>query len=288
MDQRIIDLYDEYTHRPLERRVFLERLAMLAGSAAAALALLPILQNDYAHAAQVSPDDPGIDARRVEYAGASGKIKGYLARPRKGEKRRPAVIVIHENRGLNAHIEDVTRRAAKAGFLALAPDCLSAVGGTPADEDQAREKIGALDKEAVVKDLVSTRRWLAEHKSSSGRVGAMGFCWGGGMVNLLAAADPDLAAGVVFYGMSPPLEKVPAIRAKMLLNYAGLDERINAGVPAYEEALKAAGVTYTLHTYDGAQHAFHNDANAARYDAAAAALAWKRTVEFLTGALASA
>ena len=285
MDQRIIDLYDEYTHRPLERRLFLERLAKLAGSAAAALALLPILENNYAVAAQVAPDDPGIDAKRVDFPGAAGKVKGYLARPGKKGKA-PAVIVLHENRGLNAHIEDVTRRAAVAGFLALAPDCLSGAGGTPANEDEAREKIGALDREAVVKDLVAARRFLAEHKGSTGRVGAMGFCWGGGMVNLLAAADPDLAAGVVFYGMSPPAEKVPTIRARMLLQYAGLDERINASVPAYEEALKAAGVNYRLHMYDGVQHAFHNDSNAARYDAVAAALAWKRTVEFLKEALA--
>jgi carboxymethylenebutenolidase len=194
--------------------------------------------------------------------------------------------VIHENRGLNAHIENVARRAAQAGFLALAPDCLSPAGGTPPNEDEAREKIGALDKDAVVADLIAARRWLAEHKRSTGRVGAMGFCWGGGMVNLLAAADPDLAAGVVFYGMSPPLDKVHAIRARLLLHYAGLDERINAGVPAYEEALKTAGVSYRLHMYDGVQHAFHNDANAARYDPAAAALAWKRTVEFLKEALA--
>ena len=285
MDQRIIELYDEYTHRPLERRVFLERLGKLAGSAAAALALLPILENDYARAAVVAPDDPGIEAKRVEYPGAAGKVKGYLARPKKGSKL-PAVLVIHENRGLNAHIEDVARHAAQAGFLALAPDCLTAVGGTPTNEDEARDKIGKLDRDATVKDLVAARRFLAEHKSSNGRAGAMGFCWGGGMVNLLAAADPDLAAGVVFYGMSPPPEKVPAIKARMLLHYAGLDERINASVPAYEEALKAAGVKYQLFMYDGVQHAFHNDANAARFDATAAALAWKRTVEFLKEALA--
>ena len=281
MDQRIIDLYDEYTHRPLQRRVFLERLAVLAGSAAAALALLPVLENDYAHAAVIAPEDPGIETKRVDYPGAAGKVKGYLARPRKGEKRLPAVIVIHENRGLNAHIEDVARRAAAAGFLALAPDCLSPMGGTPANEDEARDKIGKLDKVATVKDLVAARRFLAEHKGSTGRVGAVGFCWGGGMVNLLAEADPDLAAGVVFYGMSPPLDKVAAIRAKLIMHYAGLDERINASVPPYEEALKAAGVKYQVFMYDGVQHAFHNDANAARYDAAAAALAWKRTVEFL-------
>ena len=285
MNQRIIDLYDEYTHRPLERRVFLERLAKLAGSAAAALTLLPVLENDYARAAVVAPDDPGLEAKRIEYPGAAGKVKGYLARPKKGSKL-PAVLVIHENRGLNAHIEDVARRAAQAGFLALAPDCLSSVGGTPTNEDEAREKIGALDRDATVKDLVAARRFLAEHKHSNGHVGAMGFCWGGGMVNLLAVADPDLAAGVVFYGMSPAAEKVPAIRAKLLLHYAGLDERINASVPAYEEALKAAGVKYQLFMYDGVQHAFHNDANAARYDATAATLAWKRTVDFLKEALA--
>jgi carboxymethylenebutenolidase len=285
VDQRVIDLYDEYTHRPLERRVFLERLALLAGSAAAALTLLPVLENDYALAAQIPPDDADLEAKRVDIQGASGKLQGYLAWPRQGKKH-PALLVIHENRGLNAHIEDVARRAAKAGFLALAPDCLSGSGGTPADEDQAREKIGALDRAAVVADLEAARRWLSSQKSSNGRVGAVGFCWGGGMVNQLAVADPDLKAGVVFYGMSPAPEQVAAIKAKMLLHYAGLDERINAGVPAYEAALKAAGVTYTLHMYDGVQHAFHNDTNAARYDAAAASLAWKRTIEFLTAALA--
>jgi len=285
VDQRVIDLYDEYTHRPLERRVFLERLAKLAGSAAAAMALLPALQNDYALAAQVPPDDPGLEAKRVDFPGGAGKVKGYLARPKKGD-RLPAVIVIHENRGLNAHIEDVTRRAAKAGFLALAPDCLSASGGTPADEDQARERIGALDRQAVIEDLKRARRWLASHKHANGHVGAVGFCWGGGMVNQLAVADPELRAGVVFYGMSPAPEQVASIKAKLLLHYAGLDERINAGLPAYEAALEQAGVSYTLHMYDGVQHAFHNDANAARYDAAAAALAWKRTIDFLTATLA--
>jgi carboxymethylenebutenolidase len=285
VDQRVIDLYDEYTHRPLERRVFLERLAVLAGSAAAALALLPVLQNDYALAAQVPADDPGLDTKRVDFPGGADKVRGYFARPKKGD-RLPAVIVIHENRGLNAHIEDVARRAAKAGFLALAPDCLSASGGTPTDEDEARARIGKLDRQAVVADLEGARRWLAGQKHGNGRVGAMGFCWGGGMVNQLAVADPDLAAGVVFYGMSPAPEQVRSIKAKLLLHYAGLDERINEGVPAYEAALQQAGVTYTLHTYEGVQHAFHNDSNAARYDAAAAALAWKRTIDFLSSALA--
>jgi carboxymethylenebutenolidase len=285
VDPRVISLYDEYTHRPLERRVFLERLAALAGSAAAALALLPVLENNYLFAAQVAPDDSGLDAGRVDAPGGAGKVQGYLARPRQGKKH-PAVLVIHENRGLNVHIEDVARRAAKAGFLALAPDLLSASGGTPKDEDQAREKIGALDKQAAVADCVSLRRWLASHKHSTGKVGAVGFCWGGGMVNQLAVVDPGLQAGVVFYGMSPDPAQVPAIKAKLLLHYAGLDERINASVPAYEAALKQAGVTYTLHMYDGVQHAFHNDTNAARYDAAAAALAWKRTIDFLNATLA--
>jgi len=285
VSQQVIDLYDEYTHRPLERRVFLERLAAMAGSVAAAMALLPVLENNYLFAAQVTPDDATLEAKRIDYPGASGKMKGYLARPKKGD-RFPSVIVIHENRGLNAHIEDVARRAAKAGFLALAPDCLSGSGGTPAAEDQAREKIGVLDRAAVVADLEETRRWLASHKHSTGKVGAMGFCWGGGMVNQLAVADPGLQAGVVFYGMSPDPALVPSIKAKLLLHYAGLDERINASVPAYEAALKQAGVSYTLHMYDGVQHAFHNDTNAARYDAAAAALAWKRTIDFLNATLA--
>lgn len=285
MDQRIIDLYDEYTHRPLPRRVFLERLAALAGGTAAAAALLPLLETRYAHAAQVPPGDPRLAAARTTFQGASGPIAAYLARPR-GEGRAPGVIVVHENRGLNPHIEDVARRLAAAGFVALAPDLLSSAGGTPADEDRARDMIRELDAERTVGDLRAAVAWLADRSRTTGKVGAVGFCWGGGIVNRLAVAEPELDAAVVFYGASPKPEEVSAIRAPLLLHYAGLDERINETVPAYEAALRRAGKTYRLHMYEGANHAFHNDANGARYDARAAALAWERTVAFLRETLA--
>lgn len=283
MDPAILALYDEYTHAPLPRRIFLERLTRLAGGATAALALLPLLENDYARAAVVPPDDPSLAIDRPQVTGAE-PLQGYRARPRTAGKA-PAVIVIHENRGLNAYVEDVARRLASAGFCAFAPDLLSRRGGTPPDEDQARERIGALDPAATTGDLRSIVAWLKKDPRASGKVGAVGFCWGGGMVNRLAVKEPALDAGVVYYGVSPPLDEVPAIRARLLLNYAGLDDRINAGVPPYEAALKAAGKDYRLYTYPGVQHAFHNDTNAARYDAAAAKLSWDRTVAFLRDAL---
>lgn len=285
MDRRIIELYDEYTHKPLERRVFLERLALLAGGTAAAYTLLSVLENDYARAQQVPADDSRIETQRVTYDGTSDPVNGYLARPAGGGKA-PAVIVIHENRGLNAHIEDVARRAALAGFVALAPDMLSPLGGTPDDPDRAREMIGQLDTRTTVANLRAAVAWLAEHEAGTGQVGAMGFCWGGGMVNRLAVAEPGLDAAVVFYGSSPNPEEVPSIGAPLLLHYAGLDERINQTVPAYRDALDLSDKRFTLHMYEGVEHAFHNDTNAARYDAEAAALAWERTVDFLRRELA--
>lgn len=285
MDQRIIDLYDEYTHAPLDRRVFLDRLARLAGGVGAACALLPLLEAGRALAAQVPPDDPRVAVERVAYPGATGPVAGCVARGT-GATKRPAVIVIHENRGLNAHIEDVARRFALAGFLALAPDMLSPVGGTPPDEDRAREAIGRLDPREAVSNLRAAVAWLEGHSHSTGKVGAVGFCWGGAMVNALAVEEPELDAGVVFYGRSPDLAKVGLIRAPLLLHYAGLDDRINEGVPAYERALQAAGKTYAIHRYEGAQHAFHNDTAGVRHDPQAAALAWRRTVDFLAAALA--
>lgn len=284
MDRRIIQLHDEYTHRPLDRRVFLDRLARLAGGTAAAAALLPLLEPDYAHAQQVPADDPRLKAERVTFPGGDGQVSGYLARPA-GEGRLPAVIVIHENRGLNPHTEDVARRAALAGFLALAPDLLSPLGGTPEDPDQAREMIGRLDGGQTVADLRSAVSWLAEAEGSNGKVGVVGFCWGGGMANALAVAEPDLGAAVVFYGMSPDPGQVASIQAPLLLHYAGLDDRINASVPAYEEALRSAGKRHEIHRYEGVNHAFLNDTSAQRYDAEAADLAWKRTVAFLHGTL---
>ncbi len=285
MDKKFIDLYDEYTHAPLDRRDFISRLTALAGSTAAASALLPLLENNYALAQVVQPGDTRLETSRITWTGESGELKGYLAKP-KGAGKLPAVIVIHENRGLNPHIEDIVRRLALEGFLALGPDLLSPLGGTPSDEDQARTLIGQLDGKQTVENLVRTVSFLEQHAGSTGKVGTVGFCWGGGMVGSLATASPDLDAGVVFYGRTPPLDDVQKIRAKLLLNYAGLDDRINEGIPAFEAALKKANVAHTVHIYQGANHAFNNDTNPARYDAAAAQLAWNRTTEFLKTNLA--
>lgn len=284
MDQRIIDLYDEYTHAPLPRRDFLERLAVLTGGAAAIPAILSQIEPNYAHAALVPENDPGLDAGPTAYPGPAGTVKAYRAAP-KGLGKAPAVIVIHENRGLNPYVEDVTRRVAKAGFVALAPDLLSPLGGTPADPDQARDMIAKLDRAAVVKDLQAAMTALRADAAVTGKVGAVGFCWGGGMVNQLAVAAPDLDAGVAFYGPTPDPAQAAAIKAPMLLHYAGLDQRINAGIPAYDEALKKAGVKHQIFVYEGVNHAFHNDTSAERYDKTAADLAWDRTVAFLKNAL---
>ncbi|MDY0873404.1 dienelactone hydrolase family protein [Dongia rigui] len=275
-NQRVIDLFDRFTHGGMDRRQFLEKLTVLAGSSAAAMALLPVLENNYAKADLLPEGDPRIKTETIDVKGT----KVYLASPTGGAKW-PAVLVIHENRGLNPHIKDVTRRLAAEGFLAGGADFLSQAGGTPADADKAREMIGALDKpatEAAARDVVAA---LRARPDSNGKVGAIGFCWGGGLVNRLAVTDPTLDAGVAYYGMQPDPKDVPQIKAPLLLHYAGIDDRINAGIPAYEAALKAAGTNFELHTYEGVNHAFNNDTNAARYDKKAADLAWSRTVAFL-------
>ena len=281
MDRRIIELYDEYTHRPLERRVFLERLAVLVGGSTAAYALLPLLENNYAHATIVGPADARLATGMVTYRGASGEVRGYVATPKAGAAKRPGVIVIHENRGLNPHTQDVARRVALEGFTALAPDALSPFGGTPANEDEARAAFARIDRDQTVRDLVAAIAYLKGRPDAAGPVGAIGFCWGGGMVNLLAVSAPNLAAAAPFYGLVAPAADVPRIKAKLQLHYAGNDPRINAGIPEYEAALKAAGVSYEKFVYEGAEHAFLNDTGAARYDKAAAELAWSRTIAFL-------
>ena len=281
MDRRIIELYDEYTHRPLERRVFLERLAVLVGGSAAAYALLPLLENNYAHATIVDPADARLATGMVTYRGASGEVRGYVAMPKAGAAKRPGVIVIHENRGLNPHTQDVARRVALEGFTALAPDALSPLGGTPANEDEARAAFGRLDRDLAVRNFVAAVAYVKGRPDAAGPVGAVGFCWGGGMVNLLAVSAPDLAAAVPFYGLVAPAADVPRIKANLQLHYAGNDPRINAGIPEYEAALKAAGVAYEKFVYEGAEHAFLNDTGAARYNKAAAELAWSRTIAFL-------
>jgi carboxymethylenebutenolidase len=250
------------------------------------LALLPILENNYARAAIVAPDDARLATSRIAFRGASGDVAAYFAKPKQAPARLPAVLVIHENRGLNPHIEDVARRFAVAGYLALAPDFLSQVGGTPPEEDAARAAHGRIDRAKAVADAVAAVAMLKARPDSTGRVGCVGFCWGGGVANEVAVNAPDLAAAAPFYGPAPKAEDVPRIRARLLLHYAGLDERINAGVPAYEAALKAAGVRYTLHMYAGVNHAFHNDTGGARYDKAAAELAWSRTLAFFKESLA--
>ncbi len=279
MDQRITELYDEYTEGSIDRREFLKRLAVFAGGIAAASALLPQLERNYAMAEVVAKDDPRLDTEYVKYPGETGEVRASFAKP-KGDEKLPAVIVIHENRGLNPHTEDVARRVALEGFIAIAPDALSPLGGTPDDVDEARSKMRELDGEETEKNFLAAVKDLKTHPQSTGKVGVMGFCWGGGMSNQLAVNSPDLAAAIPFYGRQPAAEDVPKIKASLLLHYAGLDERINAGIPAYEAALKAASVDYKMHMYEGAGHAFFNDTGG-RYHEEAAKLAWKRTIAFL-------
>ena len=285
MDPKVVALYDEYTHAPLPRRTFLERLATLAGGTAAAYALLPMLENDYARVAIVAPDDARIAVERVPIRLPGGEMRAYVAVPRDGPAKRAGVIVIHENRGLNPHIEDVARRVALAGFTAIGVDMLSTQGGTPADEDRARGMIAKVDRAAAIADLSAVVDWLRARPDANGRVGTIGFCWGGGMANALAAAVASLDAAVPFYGVAPPSADVARIRARLLLHYAGNDPRINAGIEGYEAALKAAGVAYTAHVYEGTEHAFHSDTAGARYNEAAAKLAWTRTIAFLQSVL---
>lgn len=284
--QAMIDAYDEYTHLTLDRRRFMEKLSLLAGSGAAAAAIAPLLAANSANAAIVEETDARLAASDITYPGAGGDMKGYLAVPKDATAPLPGVIVIHENRGLNPHIRDVARRMALEGFVALAPDFLSPQGGTPASEDQAREMFSKLDMAATVANGEATRAHLAKHEKANGKAGAVGFCWGGGMVNRMAVASPDLGAGVAYYGAQVPAEQVPSIKAPLMLHYAGLDERINAGIEAYRAALEKNGKTFEIHVYDGVNHAFNNDTSAARYDKAAADLAWSRTVAFFRKNLA--
>jgi carboxymethylenebutenolidase len=284
VDQRIIQLYDDFTHGHLDRRLFLERLAKLVGSTAAALVLLPQLESDYAGAQTVPETDARIGTEEVTYPGSTGTVTGYLARPA-GAAKAPGVIVIHENRGVQPHIRDVARRAALAGYVTLAPDLMSAVGGTPASEDEARTRFARVELPVALADALKSIEYLRARPDATGKVGVVGFCWGGSLVGEIAAAGADVQAGVVFYGIAPPLDKVSAIKAPLLLHYAGLDDRVNATVPPFEDALKKAGKTYTLHVYEGTNHAFHNDTAGARYDPAAAQLAWSRTLEFFARTL---
>jgi len=277
MDQRIINLYDEYTHKPLSRETFLKKLTRLTGSITAAMAVLPLIDVNQAYAA-VTPDDD-LFTEYISYPGVPADMKAYVARPKKNKKY-AAVVVIHENRGLNAHIEDVARRAAKAGFLAIAPNALAPIGGTPSNEDDARTKFQELKAENNLQNFVNVFDYLKTRNDCNGKYGCVGFCWGGAMSNSLAVNVPQLKAAVAFYGRQPTPEEVPKINAALQLHYGGLDERVNAGIPAFEEALKKNNKPYELYIYEGANHAFHNDTAPTRYNEAASKLAWQRTIEF--------
>lgn len=285
--QEIINLYDEYTHITLDRRAYLGKLTALVGSTAAAITVTSLIEADNASAQMVKADDPRVKAAHVTYPGEGGDMSGYLCMPAGTAGKLPAVIVIHENRGLVGHIQDVTRRMALEGFLALGPDLLTQSGGTPADEDKGRELISKLDRPRTVANAVASVKFLEAHANSNGKVGATGFCWGGGVVNALAvAAGADLLAAAPYYGAQPPADQVPKIKARLLLHYAQNDDNINKGVAAYKDALDKAGTKYELFTYPGTQHAFNNDSSAARYNKEAADLAWSRTVALFKQTLA--
>jgi carboxymethylenebutenolidase len=284
--QAMIDAYDEYTHLTLDRRGFMEQLARLAGSGAAAAAIAPMLAPNSAQAAMVAENDPRLQGQDITYPGSGGEMKGYLVTPANLPGKLGTVIVVHENRGLNPHIRDIARRVALEGFMALAPDFLSPLGGTPADEDKARDLFGKLDPAQTAANAVATVAFLKAATNGAGKVGAIGFCWGGGTVNMLAINAPDLRAAVAYYGMQPKGADVSKIKAALLLHYAGLDERINAGIDAFKKELDAAHVEYSAYIYEGVNHAFNNDTSAARYNKAAADLAWGRTIAFLREKLA--
>jgi carboxymethylenebutenolidase len=279
--QELLDLFHEYQHGDIDRRTFLDRAGKFAVGGLTVAAIFEGLRPNYALAQQVPPDDKRIKVgyETVPSPAGNGSVKGYLARPAKNGKL-PAVLVIHENRGLNPYIEDVARRLALANFVAFAPDGLTSVGGYPGDDEKGAAAFRSVDGKKMTEDFVAAAKWLKARPDSTGKLGAVGFCFGGGMVNQLAVRlGADLNAGVAFYGRQAGVDDVPKISAPLLFNYAGNDERVNAGIAAYEAALKANRKTYTSHLYEGKQHGFHNDTTP-RYDEAAARLAWTRTLEF--------
>ena len=279
IDQKIIDLFDDFTHSRLDRRVFLDRLATLTGSAAAALTILPLLGPNYAHGAITEPEDSRLETKRITYKGASGDVKAYQAKP-KGAGKLPAVIVIHENRGLNPHIEDVARRMALEGFLAVAPDSLSPLGGTPADNDLARDLFVKLDKAMATQNHVALVKILKSSPEGNGKVGVVGFCAGGTASYQLAANAPELDASVPYYGTAPKTEDVAKIKAAILAHYGALDTRVNATIPDFEAAMKKNNKAFTYFIYEGANHSFNSDVSLDRYHKPSADLAWQRTVAF--------
>jgi len=279
--QELLDLYDYYAHGKITKRDFLERAAKFAVAGVTAAALLNQLSPNYALAEQVAADDPAIETSRITYdsPNGNGRVNGYLVRPTGVTGKLPAILVVHENRGLNPYIEDVARRFGKAGFMAMAPDGLTSVGGYPGNDEEGRDLQRTVDGEKLVNDFFAGFEYLLNHDDSTGKVGAVGFCYGGGVVNAIAVAYPELAAAAPFYGRQPSAEDAASIEASLLLHYAELDERINEGWPAYEAALKAAGKSYQAYIYPGVNHGFHNDTTP-RYDEANAKLAEERTIAF--------
>jgi carboxymethylenebutenolidase len=281
-DQELLILFDAYVHGNLDRRGFLNQAQKFAKAGVTAAGLLAALSPDFAAGQQVRPDDPKLKTERPSYPSpaGNGNIKGYLARPASaGANKLPAVFVVHENRGLNPHIEDIARRLALQGYMAFAPDALSPLGGYPGDEDMARDLFGRLDQAKTTEHLVAGAQWLKTRADANGKLGAVGFCWGGGIVHVLTLRMPNLSAAVPFYGNTPEPQEAVKVKAPLLIHQAGIDERINAAWPAYEAALKAAGVKYAAYRYPGTQHGCKNDTTP-RYDAAAAKLAWERTTAF--------
>jgi carboxymethylenebutenolidase len=280
-DQDLLILFDAYVHGDIDRRGFLDRAGKFAVGGTTAVMLLDALTPRFAEAQQIAKDDARLSAEYMEYPSpeGSGKMRGYLVRPAKAAGKLPGVLVVHENRGLNPHIEDIARRVALENFVAFAPDALFPLGGYPGDEDKAREVFPKLDQAKTREDFVAAAAWLKARPECTGKVGVVGFCYGGSISNFLATRLPDLGAAVPFYGGQAKTEDVPKIKAPLLIHYAEQDERVNAGWPAYEAALKANNVRYEAHIYPGTQHGFNNDTTP-RYDKAAAALAWQRTIAF--------
>ena len=280
-DQELLILFDAYVHGRVDRRGFLERAQKFAVGGVSAAALLAALSPNFALGQVVAPDDKRLVTQRVDFASpaGSGTVRGYLARPANAAGKLPGIVVVHENRGLNPHIEDIARRLAMDGYMAFAPDALTVLGGYPGDEDRARELFGKLDQAKAREDFVAAAQVLKSRADCTGTIGAVGFCWGGGMVHVLSVRLPDLAAAVPFYGNVPPVEDAVKVKAPLLLHFAEHDGWVNPPWPAYEAALKAAGVRFTAYQYPGTQHGFNNDTTP-RFDAAAAGLAWERTMAF--------
>jgi carboxymethylenebutenolidase len=282
VDKRIVELYNEYVHTALPRRDFMTRLVKIAGGTAAALAVLPLIEPNYAQARQTEPDDKRLDTEKIDFNGPNGPVKAYVAKPRKLRRRDkiPGILVIHENRGLNEHIEDVARRIALAGYMAVAPDGLSSAGGAPADQEAARDLFAKTDGARIASDVLAAVPWLAADASNNGKIGAVGFCYGGGLALRAAVENIGVDAAVAYYGRQLPAEDTKRLRVPVMLHYAGNDERINAGIPDFKAALDARGAVYTINMYPGTDHGFNNDSSAARYNEEAAKLAWGRTIAF--------